>query len=193
MSTKQVYANNFGKEISENQVNKSGDYLLKFYNEDKLIKIQQYLKGVLEGTSYNLNSNDDIQSILTLDPNCSFQIESQQGNYKLYECISYENKVMVDRQVFVEPRLLNKTICRHVYNIATNTVKHVHTIKIYYDVNGKDLYEFEYNDQGECVYVNNLQEYQANFYAANIGIDPDLDFTWQGFEYYQFSEPLIPV
>ena len=193
MSTKQIYANHFGSEISEKQVNKLGDYLLKHYDDEILTKTERYSKGVLVVTSYNLISNDNIQSILDLDPDASFQIESQQGDYKLFECLLYKDKIIVDKQIYVEIIPINKTICRHYFDLPSNTIEHTNTIKIYYDVNGEQLYEFEYKADGTCLYINNLQEYQSDFYAQDIGVDPDLEFTWQGFEYYQFSEPLIPT
>ncbi|GGI27581.1 hypothetical protein [Pedobacter mendelii] len=193
MSTKQIYANRFGNEIFENQVNKLGDYLLKHYDDEILTKIETYSKGVLVVTSYNLISHDNVQSILDSDPHASFQIESQQGDYKLFECLSYKDKILVDKQIYVEIIPINETICRHYFDLPSNAIKHTSTIKIYYDLNGKELYEFEYNADGTCFHINNLQEYQSDFYAHNIGVDPDLEFTWQGFEYYQFSEPLIPT
>lgn len=193
MSIKQIYANRFGNELSENQVRTQGDFLIKFYDNEILTKIETYSKGTLVGTSHNLQSSDSIPSILESNPNASFQVETQNGNYSLAECLLYQNKVLVGKQIFLTRSSDDNMICRHLFDPLSNAIVHNRTIKKYYNVNGDELYEFEYKADGSCFYINNLQPYGDNVYAADIGVDPDLDFTWQGFEYYQFSEPLIPT
>ena len=39
--------------------------------------------------------------------------------------------------------------------------------------------------------ISNEQEPQADIYAWSIS-EPDVTFSWQGFEYYQFEDPLVP-
>jgi len=193
MSIKNIYTNSLGNEISTKQAIQLGKYLLKVYENDILVRIESYSKDVLLGTSYNLSSKNEVSSILSLDSNASFQIKTQQGNYVSYECLTYQNNHLIDKQIFLEHITLKEIICRHFYNAETDTIIHSNTIKRYYDQNGIEIYSFDYNEDGTCFFINKPQEYQTDFYAKNIGVDPDLDFTWLGFEYYQFSEPLIPA
>lgn len=193
MSTKQFYANRFGNELSESQVNKKGDFLIKFYDNEVLIKIEAYSNGELSGTSYNLMSEDTIPLILESDPNASFQINSQSGNFTLAECLLYQNKILVGKQIFLNTISSGLMICRHLFDPVSNALVHTSTIKKYYDMSGKLIYEFEYLEDGACFYVNAMNPYDDSFLASDIGADPDLDFIWQGFEYYQFSDPLIPL
>ncbi|MFD2581075.1 hypothetical protein ACFSR6_01140 [Pedobacter vanadiisoli] len=193
MSNKHIYTNNLGNEISIKQASQLENYQVKVYENDILLWIESYSKDVLLGTSYNLSSKNEISSILNLDSNASFQITTQLGNYVSYECLAYQNSNLIDKQIFLEHHTSKEIICRHFYNAETNTIIHSNTIKRYYDQNGIEIYSFDYNEDGTCFFINKTQEYQTDFYAKNIGVDPDLDFTWQGFKYYQFSEPLIPA
>ena len=57
------------------------------------------------------------------------------------------------------------------------------------------LYAFNYNLDGSCFSVDQPQisDIDATFMASEIGTNPEVIFTWSGFEYYQNAEPLIPA
>ena len=64
MSTEIKYKNNFGKEITFNQMQQSQVYT-KHYNIDGKVKIVERIEeGVLESVNYYLDSNETINSIL---------------------------------------------------------------------------------------------------------------------------------
>ena len=62
--------------------------------------------------------------------------------------------------------------------------------KSYFE-NGEKKYEFVYNPDGSCFMIDSVQTFQEDIFAWDIGTS-NTDFTWDGFEYYRNTEPLIP-
>ena len=61
----------------------------------------------------------------------------------------------------------------------------------YYYENNTLKYTFEYDENGDCFIIYDETDDQKDIFAWEIG-QPDVSFTWQGFEYYEFAEPIIP-
>ncbi len=87
----------------------------------------------------------------------------------------------------------NNLICYQVFDIDTNQIIATRTEKMYYDQYGEEKYLFDYNVDGSCFRINDSQEPQGDIHAAKIGDTSYTTFTWEGFEYYQFAEPTVPV
>ena len=150
-----------------------------------------YVNGTLQNTSYVVTSQSDLDSILNNSPNTSFEYQYNQSSFNVVELRSYTASVLIDKRINV----LNAAgglVCSSFYQLLNGILTMVSTEKYYYDINNEDKYYFIYNADGSCFHISDLQVDDADFYAWSIGVDPDVTFTWSGFEYYQNANPLIP-
>ena len=104
--------------------------------------------------------------------------------------LSYENNVLIGKSISVHDGY--NEICHRNYKVESGVATTLRTEKYYYNDNGLK-YIFDYNADGTCFLITDEQDNQADIYEWGIG-DPDYtDFTWIGFEYYQFADPVIPL
>jgi hypothetical protein len=132
----------------------------------------------------------EIVDELSINPNSTFDYIYNENGFKIHEIRSYQNNVLIDKVIKVYD-LNDKIICYRDYEIEDGNILSYVTEKKYYDENENLLYSFDYNEDGTCFLISNEQEDQADIYAWSVG-EPDVSFTWDGFEYYQNAEPLIP-
>ena len=192
MATTSEYFNENGKLISFEQTGRLTNYHVMVYEGNKKLRYETYTKGQKHHTSYYINSDTAIQQILSTEPTASFVIESNVGKYRTSDNRSYRDGVLTNWRMYAEDTNIKEFICVQVIDPLTRSVIHNRTEKSYFDVDGTEIYAFSYNVDGTCLFVEKTQEYQTDFYAKNIGRDLDITFTWQGFEYYEHSEPLVP-
>lgn len=191
MSLTYKYQNQFGKEITQKQIDLGLEYFSKIYYENGVPKIEEtYKNGQLINTSKYVSTEQEIINELILNPNASFDYIFVENGYKIHEIRTYGNNILTGKGVTVF-NSENKIICSRNYTVENGIITHQRTEKSYYDSNGELLYNFDYNADGTCFLISNEQDPQGDIYAWNIG-DADVPFTWQGFEYYQNEEPLIP-
>lgn len=191
MSNLIKYTNYFGHEIAFDQTSNIDGYFKAFYENNQVVKRERYESGELKNTSYVMYSQSDIDSFLMNNPNASIEYIYNQSSYSLIEHLVYAQGVMLERWVEV----FNSTgalICFKKYKIVNGVLTAIGTDKHYYDINNQEKYFFVYNEDCTCFEVCDMQIDEADFYAWSIGVDPEVTFTWTGFEYYQYAEPLIP-
>lgn len=185
--------NIYGLEISNEQAN-----MLVEYFDEKLIngevkKIDVIENKLVERTYYYyyLDDSESISSLLPTYQNkkVSFYNVSYVNNYKVEDIYSYENGVLKGRS----KSILNnqkQLICYQKLDLITNQIINNATQKFYYE-NNKSRYTFEYDEFGNCFMIHDNMFAQEDIFAWDIGAN-ETSFTWQGFEYYQQAQPLIP-
>jgi len=188
-----TYKNEYGNDITSAQANQLANYSQVIIDDNNQKIINTFVNGVLNGTTYTISSENDIAQILLLNPNASFTIASVTNGYDISESQSYKDGQLIYKNKAVGDSSGN-CICVQNYDINTGLPVYMDTIKTYYDETGTSVYEFVYNNDGSCSLIDQIQviDFGAEFLASQIGTDPDITFTWEGFEYYQNAEPLIP-
>lgn len=73
-----------------------------------------------------------------------------------------------------------------------DNVEKIVDIEKYYNINGEEKYMFTYDSQGNCERIYGQDGVTEDVYPSQIGVHPDVTFTWHGFEYYRYALPLIP-
>lgn len=185
------FQNEFGHEISQQQINNGlENYSKVFYKDGELTMEETYSNGILVNTSKYVSSKIEIANELLINPNATFDYIYYESAYRLHEIRSYQKGILIDKVVKVYD-LNNKIICYRDYEIEEGDIISYSTEKKYYDENENLLYSFDYNDDGSCFLIVNELEDQADIYAWSVG-EHGVNFTWQGFEYYKNAEPLIP-
>jgi hypothetical protein len=192
MAITSEYFNENNDEITLEQARRLTKYRVMVYEGDRKLRYETHTNGLKSHTSYYINSDVEIQEILSTEPNASFAIESKLGEYRISDNRSYRDRILTNWRIYAEDTSMNEIICMQIIDPLTGSVIHNRTEKSYFDANGTEIYVFSYNADGSCFFIEKVQEYQTDFYAKNIGNDPDLTFTWQGFEYYEYSEPVVP-
>jgi len=189
MSTEIKYKNNFGKEITFNQMQQSQVYT-KHYNIDGKVKIVERIEeGVLESVNYYLDSNETINFIL---PNYSnVKIVVFVKTEVLVNCIKednyiYENGFLTGRSI--EIFKYGFRICFRSLDLQEQPIR---TTKYFYE-NGEEKYDFEYKNDGTCFMIYKNNEFGEDILAANIG-QPGVSFSWDEVgDYYKNADPIIP-
>jgi len=78
-------------------------------------------------------------------------------------------------------------------SVSGNLPKYNETEKMYYDNNGELLYQFTYDATGNCIYIENIRDYQNDILPADVGVDPLVAFSWMDYSYYHFAYPSVPT
>jgi hypothetical protein len=191
MSTIIKFQNEFGHEITQDQINNGLSYYSKvFYENGKPTIEETYNYGELVNTSKYVSNEMEIVNELAMNPNSTFDYIYYDNGFKLHEIRSYQNNILIDKVLKVYDSS-NKMICYRDYEIEDGNILSYVTEKKYYDENENLLYSFDYNENGSCFLISNEQEGQADVYAWSVG-EPGVSFIWQGFDYYQNADPVIP-
>lgn len=192
MSISIKYNNEFGNEISFSQINKIENYS-KIYSENDLpFKKERFQNGLLINISFYVTSQAQIDNILLINPNTSFEYEHMVYGSKIKEFLSYENNQLVCKGILAY-NANGENIGYCEYKLE-NDVFIIETTEKYYYENGELKYTFDYNDNDGTLYmIYNYFDPQSDIYPEDIGNPDKTDFTWTGFEYYQNAEPIIPV
>jgi hypothetical protein len=190
MSTTIKYENYFGSEISVQQIQNIDSFLKIFLTNNIPSKVERYDNGELVNTTYIVSTLQEIDAVLEDSPSISFEYTYVDGNYKIVEYLSYDNGILTAKSIHVYSD--ENEICFKVYKLESGNLIHFSTEKYYSLPDGTEKYKFEYDENGNCYIIHDEEYHQSDIYAWNIGVDPDVTFTWTGFEYYQFVEPTIP-
>lgn len=191
MATTYSYKNLFGNQITNNQVNNLKEYFKDIYIDGMLKKTERIESSMVVHTYYYLNGTESIYDLLPLFRNkkVSFYNVSTINNYKIEDIYAYDNGILVDRSKSIA-NVQDKIICYQGIDIVTGLSINNDTRKYYYE-NNTLKYTFEYDENGDCFIIYDETDDQKDIFAWEIG-QPDVSFTWQGFEYYEFAEPIIP-
>jgi hypothetical protein len=184
------YLDLFGDEISSEQKNTLERYQIAYFADEKLEKAELYENGELISTRYIVYDFNEISFILKKDRNASFNLLYTDNGYRISEGLSFKNQLLTIKQVYVLDKH-EHVICFRDYTLDEEGKPiGVHTEKFFYE-EGEHRYVFEYNQDGTCLVIHD-EKYLENIWGSCIGDASTTDFTWKGFEYYQFSDPLIP-
>lgn len=190
--TTYIYKNQYGVEVNENQIDNLDTYykVTLISSTEKIVELIE--NNVVSHISYNLETSETIASLLPsyMDRQVSFIAQNFVNNYLIKELKLYDlgQLELTSKTVY---DVNNKIICFQKSDINTNTPILATTEKRYYDSSGTEKYFFDYNDDGSCFMVYDC-EFDEEILASTIG-QPNVDFTWVGFEYYQNALPVIPV
>lgn len=190
MSITIKFTNQFGYEVTTHQLENISSYYRTFFEDNIPVKEERYENNELVNTSYFVSTLKEINDILFTQPTSSFDYTYTQNNFHIKESLSYQNGILVDKNISVFDNDQNN-ICYRKF-IFQNGIGVPESTQKYYYINGELKYTFDYNLDGTCFIISDEQDFQSDIYAWNIGNPDYTDFTWNGFEYYQFAEPLIP-
>jgi hypothetical protein len=191
MSTTIKYTTDLSSELTESQLSLVNTYNKEISENGVLKKVEVYENGILSSNQYYLTSPYEITAILLEDSNAYMVTNETINGHSIETSLRYKNSELVRKTVCVK-NMEGHIICLADYEILTDSPNYSKTFKTLFDEEGEELYEFDYNEIGLCIHIHNLQEVQADIFPADIGVDPDLEFTWAGNEYYQFAYPIIP-
>jgi hypothetical protein len=149
--------------------------------------------GVIIGKKYAINAYDEMPIILRQEPCAAFELTHVINGYTVDEYQHYK-KVVIDCLMKTVVDIAGNCIYFQKYDGHTEAFKHAFTEKSYYNELGEWVYQFLYNKDGSCSYIEEVQviSTDAGFMAFEIGTNPEVKFTWDGFEYYKNAEPVIP-
>lgn len=165
--------------------------LSETYSENgKKIYTKQYENGRLSNISFYAYSNEELQTILKeKNGDTSITFIHYKNSYKITEYLAYKENILIGNMITVYDKDEN-CICFKKYEMKGSELICTITDKSYFD-KGEKKYEFIYNEDGTCFMIDSVQTYQEDIFAWDIGTS-HTDFTWDGFEYYKNTEPLIP-
>ncbi|MEO4004693.1 hypothetical protein [Flavobacterium sp. CAU 1735] len=167
------------------------DYLFETYSEnDTIIHKKNYINGELSNIAFYAYSEADIDRLVNeQNGTASITFIYTQNAYQVTEDLTYTDHILTDKRITVTDANAN-IICYKKYEPKEGVLTCVLTDKSYYKDN-VNIYDFEYYPDSSCFMITSVQTYQEDIFAWDIGTDAT-DFTWNGFEYYQNAEPLVP-
>lgn len=190
MMTTIQFKDSFGNEISREEADVSTQYSIETFVNGTIKKIEHVEGGILEITYYHLDISEHINELLPLyqDKNVSFSITTDIGVYHIEDISLYKQGVLKEKKKWVINNK-NQYICLQKFDTITGTLINNTTEKYYKDETS--YYTFEYDQSGNCFMIHNETDGEKNIFGWEIG-NTECTFTWNGFEYYQYSEPLLP-
>lgn len=193
MNEIQHYTDANGNRISiqKEEIDSLPGYLIETYSEnDIIIHEKTYKNGLLKNISFYAYSEEEITSIVIKNNgNVSIVYQYHQNSYTISETLTYCDHTLILKMATVKD-CDNNIICFKKYEPKNDVLTCTITDKSYYQ-DGINIYDFEYNPDGSCFIITSVQTYQEDIFAWDIGTD-NTDFTWNGLEYYQNAEPLVP-
>lgn len=194
METKEYYTF-LGHKIQFEQTKKILGYktLIKLNGVRKLKEL--FENGECIGVYYFRSLEEDIDSIRNQYLGlyiCILTVMEEQNGYTQYKSDTW----LADGS-FMNSRIdVYDSEDRQIYFGVLNPegTGFISVLKVKYMDNGEELYNFHYNSDGTFKYCDlhsDIDYEDGQFHPSDIG-DPDLDFTWEGNEYYQHAEPKIP-
>ncbi|REC63576.1 hypothetical protein DRF65_05650 [Chryseobacterium pennae] len=180
----------FGNEISREEAEVSTQYSVETFVDGVINKIEQLENGVVEITYYHLDASESINELLLLYPDqkVSFSTITDIGSYRIEYVFLYEKGRLTEQKKWI----MNKNdqyICLQKFDTITGLLINNATEKYYKDETSS--YTFEYDQSGNCFMIHNETDGEKDIFGWEIG-NPRCSFTWNSFEYYQYSEPLLP-
>lgn len=175
-------------------ISKESIYHVEIFEGDRKIKNEHFSEGILVGISYYISSLDEIPSLLVGTSDTCFIKEHTIRNHTIREYLDYKGGALIRKRVWVADSPHDNLICIQdtYYDSLTNLPVNTNIEKSYFNREGLEIYRFEYFPNGSCLHIHNMQEYQCDIYPDKIGVDPSIDFSWEGFEYYKYAEPIVP-
>lgn len=194
MATTIEYKNEFGNEVTQNQLPLLKDYTKIEKIDDSLKSEELYVDGIISRVDYQKSQNETISEILSkYAPETAVHITTHFENFGIYKMgyiESYMNNNILSKSRFLKNGE-NKIILSQDIDKITNTPI-PNTIKKYFSFTEDEYYLFDYKDDGTLREMNSTR-------GINYGvwISSDLNnlngFSWSEVgNYYQTSQPVIP-
>ena len=173
--------------ITEAQITTLASYYKIYFEENLKRKIEYFENGKLIQTSYFLDERPENFLDLCSSDKSYFYIQKNYDGFKYIECVEYFH-AQISR---IEIRIYdadNNLICLQNRDKYSQKAILGSTKKAFYR-NNEEIYQFDYNEDGSpfMIYSN---EFQGDFLASAIG--KEVDFSWEGLEYYQNAAILLP-
>ncbi|ASS49324.1 MAG: hypothetical protein A3D31_03635 [Candidatus Fluviicola riflensis] len=191
MSITVKYVTNRQMELTTAQLSLVEEYRKNIYEDSVLKRVEIFKNGSLSLTQYLVGSSE-IDDVLLSDPNAQIITHETFNGYDQETSLVYRDGGLIGKRIIVLDENDN-CIYMAPIDLISDDPDYSSVVKTLYDEEGEDLYEFDYNEIGTCVHIYNLQETQADIFPSRIGVDPDIEFSWTGNEYYQFAYPVIPA
>ena len=193
--SKTIYTNEFGVEISNDQVDTLGGNYSKVLvdsSTNNWTLETRYQNGELKCVINYVYSTSELNTVVTANPNAILIYIYSSNGYTIREMRTYTSSAITNKSqtVWDGP---DKCICDESYTMPANLPKYNETEKMYYDNNGELLYQFTYDATGNCIYIENIRDYQNDILPADVGVDPLVAFSWMDYSYYHFAYPSVPT
>jgi len=180
------FTNEYGDKVDESQK----DILEYFYKvylvDEKPIKKEIYKYGNFIGNIYYVLSLEEIETRLKTEPSASINYSYNKNRYLVTEIRGYDNNSLTSCMTSVKNDN-NESICFAKQEMHEGKLRLVVLEKHYYE-NNKLKYDFDYDQDGSCFLIYNMQDFQADIWPNSS----EENFNWNGLEYYQFEQPIIP-
>jgi len=179
------FTDELGREVKESELNDLQYFSKTYLVDEKIVKQEIYKDGKFSRNTYHVSSLDEIWVLLETEPSVSFNYLHTENGYNIKEYLNYNEGKMSLKTTSVMDG--DNIICYAKYKFQNEDPKLVDFEKIYH-ANNEEKYLFEYID-GACFLIHDMDD--GNIWASSIG-KPGVSFTWEGLEYYQFEQPIIP-
>lgn len=197
------YLNGLANPITVNQALAMEEYIKQTIVNDKIKIEETFVEQKLKHINYYLDNNENQNQIRQQYSNHSitfFKNEVINDIYKKYDKETYNlNDEFIEKQIVVFKDDSPIPIYFKSLNPITNEL--IYFEKVYHDEQNDITYEFNYdNSIGNFIELtvfdpNNIVDTDHHIilpHEIGVGNNP-YDFTWSGFEYYQYAEPVIPI
>lgn len=178
-------------EFCKVHLNEKGEFkIVEFIENDKVVAVEYYLENTeaIEDYNYNFSNYEYI----------TFYINKEQsGKFSKYDVLTLNNKkeiIMKRTQVYGD---LILPIYDHAIDLDTNEINYLS--KVIYNLENNIDFEFAYDlKTGKLENITVLDP--TNFfdtddrtiYPNEVGKNI-YNFSWEGFEYYQNANPILPT
>lgn len=186
--------------VANKQIEFLDEYIKQNLINNRMKLEETYKNGTLSSVTYFLDPSEDLEEVKLKFRSVSIELyknEVAKGDYRKYDVESFNSDgSLAIRSIEVIDGDMN-LIYRKSFNAENNEI--IYFEKIYIDTENNVTYEFTYNEDGTFKWLSILDP-QAfldtddhEFGPNDIGIDKNpYKFSWEGFEYYQFADPIIP-
>lgn len=185
------YKNEFRQIISEEQANLMKSYSRETY-EDSVLKFTEEIEGNnVRCVHYYLSPNEKMDDVLlAFDVDIVIYVRQKHGEYTIVESFQYKDSILMSRTQSILNKNLDNICFAHM-DVLSNEIIQNSIVKYYYEPQGELKYLFDYNPDDTCFMITDQQGFADDIMSWEIG-QPDCKFSWEGFEYYQFANPIIP-
>jgi hypothetical protein len=180
-------------ELTQSQTTGLEFYFIEFEESGVIKKIEQYKNDVLIGIEYCAYSTSEVNSLKQQFAKVLIKHIYTKGLYLVHEFGMYNNQILTSKLIMIYIASNNKCIYIGPYDAQNNSPKYEECTKYYIDLNGEKRYRFDYKSDGTCDIIIDLQYAQSEIWPEEIGVNPNVTFSWSQFSYYEFAYPEIPT
>lgn len=195
MATTIEYKNEFGNEVTQNQLALLKDYIKIEKINDSLKSEELYVDGIISRVDYQKSQNETISEILSkYSTEVAIHITTHFESFGIYQMgyiESYMNNNILSKSRFLKNEEDEIILSQDIDKVNNTPIPN--TIKKYFSFTEDEYYLFHYKDDGTLREMNSTR-------TINYGVwrPSDLNdlngFSWSEVgNYYQNANPIIPV